>query len=295
MSDNDINTDSSYNISKDEFMEFIEIKLWSKFLKRLWGIVGIFLTIITIAGIFGIPYYINNELKSRLTKLEADFDINRKEIINKTKLLTIAQIKQEEKKQELLYRTLIIKEGLEIVIDTLSSSTSQLNEVRRSLNTIFYEQKLYESQLWRFDIRDSTLREIELLPSQLRHQEIIGSGGYMTYSALSHPINDGTIGGLLDDLIIRLAHLNAMNGIIEELAEDLVVYDNETESEKLQNKILLDLSFKKKSFVLYDTLLYKNLEKHFDEDRIKKIIEYKDLYKVDLELENSLQQGVKMH
>lgn len=49
-----------------ETWELLEYRLWDKFRSKLWAIVGIFLTIVTIAGILGINSYINNRIESQI-------------------------------------------------------------------------------------------------------------------------------------------------------------------------------------------------------------------------------------
>lgn len=50
----------------EDAWELIEHRLWSKFSTKLWSIVGIFLTLSTLAGVFGVSAYIDQRVDKKV-------------------------------------------------------------------------------------------------------------------------------------------------------------------------------------------------------------------------------------
>ena len=277
-----------FSLSKDEFQEYIETTLWSKFQSRLWKIVSVFLTIITVAGVFGIPYYISNEINKKLSKVEQEFSTKRKDILNNSKLLNLLSVLEERKKIELSNISLRLYNEIELLQERDSTIDSwTMEEITATLKMVAYEGKIYNLQAQDFRwIIDSTLLTTQVLPSQKIRVEAITPTGSTT-AAFGHPFNDGTIGGILEDIKIRLSNLEVLREIIVEVELEMLAVGSKDELEEMQDKLLIKAAIDEKYISRYDTLLNKSLFKYFDKERLEEIKRYNHLYKLELKIEKA--------
>src|ERR1043165_413758 len=88
-------------LSKDDLLKYVELDLWSRFQDRLWKIVGIVMTIVTVLGLLGVPYYIRTEVTSHLVNREKEFTLRIKEITEYSKLLALLRGRYDGEKYRL--------------------------------------------------------------------------------------------------------------------------------------------------------------------------------------------------
>jgi hypothetical protein len=276
--------DIEFKLSKDAFQNYIEITLWNKFQDKLWKIVGIALTVGAIAGIFGIRYYIDNELNKRLSKIEIDFRSKSDQLMKNVKLLNFLAIVQEKKQDEISNQTFRLIEKIEGITNP-NIKYWEKEELINSIKSIAYEGKVYKAQRKKIIHPTNELLSEKIYPPDVIQGEHSNVGGsYLT--STSHPIKDGTVNGELEDLKIKLSHLEVFNSIVSNLKEELIVFGSKDELERIQNKVLFNSIIKKKLNDQYDTILNQSLINYFPINRIDEIEKYQHLYKLNLDFNN---------
>lgn len=63
----------------EETWELLEYRMWSKFKAKLWSYVGVFLTISTLAGLFGVSAYIDKRVDEKVESERKKFEETRME------------------------------------------------------------------------------------------------------------------------------------------------------------------------------------------------------------------------
>ena len=226
-------------LSKDDLLKYVELDLWGRFQDRLWKVVGIVLTIFTIVGLLGIPYYIRNEVNSTLQKQAADFKQRTDAILAYSKLLASLTAHYDSERYRFdadVYR----------LIDAVKKWRSESGQPQTQNR--FDDPEEFLAQLAsRTDfskvVEGSLLmtRGLTTVPEDLKgkrlqprtsymveNKGISGAGGYSE----THPVRNGTYEGSLRDLRFRIVKLEALRRAIIASQTRLLTLGGVTELEK---------------------------------------------------------------
>ena len=85
---------SQVPVLTEETWELLEYRMWAKFKAKLWSYVGVFLTISTLAGLFGVSAYIDKRVdekvegeRKKLEEARAEFQLTSKKLVQQMRLL----------------------------------------------------------------------------------------------------------------------------------------------------------------------------------------------------------------
>ena len=204
-------------LSKDDLLKYVELDLWNRFQERLWKAVGIVLTVITVVGLLGIPYYIKSEVSATLQKQAVDFKRRTDEILTYAKLLAIQSAQYDSQRYRFdadVYRL------IDAIKRDRGSETREEQEKRRFNDPVNELAKLISrqdfSQVTQGSIVSSTLfatpaelKGKHLMPPTayiVENKGLSGSGGYVE----NHPVKNGTYEGSLTDLRFRIVVLEGL-------------------------------------------------------------------------------------
>ncbi len=121
-------------ISRDDLLKYVELDLWSRFRERLWGVLATFLTLITVAGYLGVPYYIRSEMDRRLTEQQATFARRMAEAVTYSELLSMTAVRYHEARFELQKDMALLVGGLQTYISSLSPNDAHMQPLSSTLS-----------------------------------------------------------------------------------------------------------------------------------------------------------------
>ena len=219
-------------LSKDDLLKYVELDLWSKFQERLWKIVGIVITIVSVLGLLGVPYYIRTQVTSHLVDREKEFTLRLKEITEYSKLLALLRARYDSERYRLDGDVLR-------VIDILEKSDQGRPDKEDHGSFLDPVSELF-SLIARSDFADVIENPIarhplEMVPASFQGKSIMpptfltvtGSGLALTTGGKeAHPIKDGTYEGTLKDLKFRILILEALRRSMDKLQADMLVLGN---------------------------------------------------------------------
>jgi len=239
MADAATNGTVAVELSKDDLLKYVELDLWGRFQERLWKVVGIILTGITVIGFLGVPYYIRNEVRATLQTQATEFKNNTNEIRAYAKLLAIATAQYESERIRFdaqVYR----------LIDAVKHTRAELRQKKPEF-IINDPEEILARLVSRPDfskvVTGSLMSKTELfsVPGEFKDKKLLpptafvvenkglsGSGGYSEM----HPVRDGSYAGALQDLRFRIVALEARRKTLDALQEKLVTLGGVTDIEK---------------------------------------------------------------
>jgi hypothetical protein len=217
-------------MTRDDLLKYVELDLWSRFQGRLWKVVSVFLTVMTLGGVFGVPYYIRTEIDDRLKERAADFEARTREISAHAKLLAILSVRYNTALAELRGDTYKLIDALrdyerrnpsktenhfnnpadELLALVSRDNFSQIvGDTRSSLSSsIFYVDE------------DDPRRD--LLPPLIVTVENRGFSGAGGVFRQTHPIRNGSYRGAIADIKYRVLVLEALRRSIAYVEERLL-------------------------------------------------------------------------
>jgi hypothetical protein len=227
------------SVEFEKLTGYIETDLWSRFQARLWKVVAAFLTVVAIAGFLGIPYYIKSEISARLESQAKTFGDRVEEIAAYSKLSTILQSQYDSA----LYG---LRSDADVAIIALQGKEKEAKDQKRFpsmnspsalLNQLMSEPDLFivtnggimATQIFHFLSQDQLKIQVALPKGRIiENAGISGSGGY----GEPHPVLDGTLGGILQDLKFRIAVLVSLHDSIRAVDEALLRAGDTSDIEK---------------------------------------------------------------
>jgi hypothetical protein len=226
-------------LSKDELLKFIELDLWSRFQERLWKVVATVLTIATVIGLLGVPYYIKNEVSARLQQREKEFSDKTDEILAYSKLLAVLRSRYDSER----YR--FDSDALRAVaaISDLRKSESDAEKKARGFENPESELVALVSRQDFSQVTDTAYMSTRLfwVPGDLKSKAIVpptmitvenkgptGSGSYRQV----HPVRDGSYRGVITDLRYRIVALESLRRSIDNVQEKMLSLGGTSELEK---------------------------------------------------------------
>ncbi|MBC8031845.1 MAG: hypothetical protein H7Z16_17310 [Pyrinomonadaceae bacterium] len=214
-------------LSKEDLLKYVELDLWSKFQERLWKLVGLFLTIVTVIGLLGIPYYIRNEVTGHLQQREKEFTDKTDQILAYSKLLAILRARYDSERYRFDGEVLRIAAALEEqqgnqISDNAPSLLSPGNELVSLISRADFAEVVGSSPIASRPLEvPENLKNVKLLPATIVTLERKGSALASGDKEL-HPIRNGTFHGLIKDLRYRIVVLEALRRSILSLEEGMV-------------------------------------------------------------------------
>jgi len=219
-------------LSKDDLLKYVELDLWSKFQERLWKIVGIVITIVTILGLLGVPYYIRTQVTSHLVDREKEFTQRIREVTEYSKFLSLLRGRYDGER----YR---LDGDILRVIDILERTDEGKPDKEDQGSFLDPGSELF-SLISRTDFADVIENPIarhplEMVPPKFQHKSIMpptfltvtGSGLALTTGGKeAHPIKDGTYEGVLKDIKFRILILEALRRSMDKLQADMLALGN---------------------------------------------------------------------
>ena len=148
------------------------------------------------------------------------------------------------------------------------------------LDGIIFDERIYKFFLLFPQDKDSIFLTLRISPPQYIYQEIFGRSGGGAFYSDPHPINDGTVGGILNDIRFKLANLETLNKIIDRVKNDLLVMGGVTKIEQIQMKTFIEATYNSDYDIMYDSLLSVSMKNYFDEKKIKSIQKFENYYRI---------------
>jgi hypothetical protein len=242
MSNSDENGQASDQIktelSKDDLLKYIELDLWSKFKERLWKLVGIALTLVTIIGFLGIPYYIRNEVNSHLQQREKEFTDKTDEILAYSKLLAVLRARYDSERYQFDTDVLRIVSALTEAKkgDAGSDNKPRFGEPGEELISLISRSDFAQVTEGSFMAKNAfnvpqDMKDKKLLPETTITVENKGPSGASAYQQI-HPVRNGTYEGSIKDLRYRIVVLEALRRSIDSLQEKMLALGGNSALEK---------------------------------------------------------------
>ncbi|MBL6445686.1 hypothetical protein JMN32_05160 [Fulvivirga sp. 29W222] len=130
----------------NETWELLEFRLWEKISNKLWKLVGIFLTVVTIGGLLGINAFIDaridrqvKEEKERLAEYEKELSKRNQQLTQFAKLITLLSNKLSSDR-ETFY---LVARDIRASSDTLNLNQEKLKSVLDKLEGFWFRQDEY--------------------------------------------------------------------------------------------------------------------------------------------------------
>ena len=242
----------STELTRDALLNYVELDLWSRFQKRLWAVVGVFLTVITVFGYLGVPYYINNEVTKHLIDRENEFAERTKEITEYSKLLAVLRAQYDSERYRFDGDVLRLVEGLRASSVKVSSNAVGVSYDQQPLagllaliSTDDFTDVIAGSSLDAFKLQDEP-KEAKILPPTVRG--VSGRGAVLiTNDTEAHPIRNGTYEGCLTDLKFRIVALEAMRRTIQKIEGGMLAIGTNINRSTTSGTITMD-TLKSKDF-----------------------------------------------
>jgi hypothetical protein len=226
-------------LSKDDLLKYVELDLWRRFQERLWKIVGIVLTMVTVVGFLGVPYYIKNEVSDTLQKQATDFKQRTDAILSQAKLLTILTAQYDSERYRFdsdVYRLIdAIKKfraasGTEQPKHRFNDPEEELAQLisRRDFSKVVDGSAMMTRGVFAVP---KDLKEQRILPQtsyMVENRGLQGSGGYSE----THPVRNGTYEGAIRDLRFRVVALEVLRRTIAASQDKLLALGGVTEIER---------------------------------------------------------------
>lgn len=245
----------STQLSKEEFLKYVEIDLWNRFSERLWKVVGVVLTVSALLGIFGVPYYIKTEVTDRLTEQKTQFNDRMSDVIEYSKLLSLLRGRYAGERSRFDSDVLQLVNALDE-----RNKGKQKNKEEEDDEDVFAPSNELRSLIARSDFAEVLSSPIARrgleVPNDLKGRNVVpktyitvvGSGFTLaTGGKEPHPIKNGTYDGEIEDLKFRVVVLEALRAATDKLQQDMISLeiDSTTPRRRVTVEGLMDGDFHK--------------------------------------------------
>src|SRR6185503_11403263 len=200
-----------YFLTKDEFLKFVELDLWEKIKSRLWRVVGVFLTAVSIAGFLGVRYYVDD----LVAESQKDFALRRAEILQRGRLHSSLSTTYQSQKMQLLRDIHFLSasiEELKIINRKSADALIKLDNLETNLHTLASTEDF--SSVGSSSLNDlratEELAKIKVAPPRIMRNEVSSTRATIT-NYEQHPICDGTLKGALDNIRYSIVSLAAFD------------------------------------------------------------------------------------
>ena len=228
-------TEPQYSVSREDWTKFVEMDLWSRFQGRLWKLVAGFLTVVALAGIFGIPYFIRTEINDGLQETKRAFAEQEDALVSYSKLLDLLQLQYSDE------RASLTSDAYALIRNT-DNALAKLPKQQRDIfnfgpTTHWWYSRgvpvgIVDRGLDRTGEQDisptvmlldpkSPFSRLEVTEPAVVYTE--GTSRNLSLAeSLPHPIRDGTFLGELKDILYRSVYLRADEVTMKSLRSDLL-------------------------------------------------------------------------
>jgi hypothetical protein len=224
-------------LSKDDLLKYVELDLWNRFQERLWKIVGVVLTVVTVAGLLGVPYYIRVQVNNTLQQQAKDFENRTGEMLAYSKLIAVLNAQYNSERYRFdgdVYRIVAaLREG---VTDPSVGLGVGLSSADQLISLVSGEdfQKVTENSYMTTPAFwvPTELRNKKLVPPTtitMENRGPTGSGGGFRQA---HPVRDGSYDGCIRDLRYRIVILESLRKAMIVLQEKLLTLGGSSELAK---------------------------------------------------------------
>ena len=213
-------------VDRGKIIDWIEIDLWRRFEKRLWAVVSIVLTMITVAGIFGVPYYINSEM-SKLFATQADkFSLESQKLISMIK--AYARISGDYMSYMQEFREDVAAALHDVSNFQLSSKQHALSfggpgDLFRKLLLIQKYDNILHEQFLLSELNSVSLKDYSQL--KLSHQETINLENRVIDAvggtSAPHPYRNGDLRSFYTDLKLRIVILASYERALADMEKQI--------------------------------------------------------------------------
>ena len=231
--------EQSYVLTREEVLKFVEFDLWGRVRTRLFALVGTVAVLATLAGLFGIPYYINNELTTRLQESTIEFDQKTTEILRHAKLLVLVSVTYDRELGRLRRDIDSLIESIERYNDGKVEEEQIGTWTVQGIKDLKHLEDYHTAGQGFPSLHVSMPEEhgsIEIVTRKLIRMRIIVSTGE-TGSSHGHPIHDGTLKGVVDDITFRVVSLEAFRRTMNALRKNLLELGGETPIQKRVERV----------------------------------------------------------
>ena len=227
------NSTELLTVGRSELINYIELDLWSKFQARLWKTVAGVLTLAAIGGVFGVPYYIRNEINARLQRQTEDFDHRTREVFAYSKLLALLSAKYATHLALLQADVLRLATALETAerddpksdaIWTRGRSQELLSLAARSDFGSLIDGGVVSRQALMLRKDEGSRKLFPPVVLAYENRGLTGGGGYTE----PHPVLDGTLEGAVRDLQFRIVVLESLRRSMDSVQRGLLALGGST-------------------------------------------------------------------
>lgn len=288
----DILANDKIPVDRDKLIDWIEADLWRRFEKRLWGIVSIFLAIVTVAGIFGIPYYINNESNRIFRRETVKFDEEQRHFLSLVKAyykINSDYLSYREKLRDDVASALVDIDHF----DKTGAQSSQgfnfngpaelmekilLNQNFTSLlDANFVKRELEGKVPTKYDSLELSRKEMINLENRI----LDAVGG----TSATHPFRDGKLQGFYDDIKFRIVILASYERALADLQQEIFQLGGDDELGRQTRQLEGNTVIKSIFYPLFDKYFMDNAEHltlplggngniRLDEERARRLLFY---------------------
>jgi hypothetical protein len=235
-------------LSKDDLLRYVELDLWAKFQERLWKLVGVVLTVVTVLGLLGVPYYIKNEVTSHLLEREKEFTQRTNEVLEYSKVLAILRARYDGERYCFDGDVLRLVNALDKIED--KDQAKKNPDVDNGPSFLDPRSELV-SLISRPDFSEvvdgsASARNPLVIPENMKLKQVLPPTVFtLSKSGMTlqtgdkdpHPIRNGSYEGTIKDLKYRIAVLEAWRRSIEEMQNQMLSVGNNFNEAKTQEPV----------------------------------------------------------
>ena len=274
----------SYVLNREELLKFVELDLWGRFRTRLFAAVGTALVLATLVGLFGIPYYINTELTSRLQESTKEFDQKTTEIIRHAKLLALVSVAYNRELGRLNRDINSLIESIQRYNNNKAEEKQIKEWTLRAIKRLLDREEYHTIGQSFFPLHVSISEEhgsIKIASSKVITMEIIQpTGAAMT--SHGHPIHNGTLRGVVNDIKFRIVSLEAFRTTMNALREDLLELGADKPTQKRMERVEVVSLFEEKFSKSYQEQVDHLAKAALPEEESKQLDQYRYLYLISV-------------
>ncbi len=277
------------DMGKPEWLEYVELKLWAGFERKLWFYAGLVLVIYSLAGTFGIVYYIDSKVDARTKEAEFRYSEKSETLLRYAKLQILLTEAYSAKRLELAQQVVLAVQGIDHVMATINDQKvrDQLEGARYYLIQDVRWDDYANEEVGPKNLKAIALPRTDLYPNipilpprTIRVEQALGGRGMGGFSA-PHAVNDGTLRGVMLDIKFRIVQLRAYRKAMEHINRRILEYGGDTAFQKLMNKTAVATSVDQEFVPAYERYVAEASDKLLVAEERNIFRKYEYLYRVE--------------
>lgn len=277
------------DMSGSEFLEYVELKLWSGFERKLWLYAGLILVLYSLAGTFGIVYYIDSKIEARTKEAEVRYSEKSETLLQYAKLQILLTEAYSTKKLELAQQVVLAVQGIEHAKATVNDQKvrNQLEGARFYLIQDVSWDEYANEEVGPKNLKAIALPAADLYPNipilpprRIEVQQALG-GRFIGGTSAVHAVNDGTLRGVMLDVKFRIVQLRAYRKAMDHINRRILEYGGDTDFQKMVKKIAVAAAVDQEFFSAYERYVAEASDKLLLDEERKIFQKYGYLYRIE--------------